>query len=447
MIQMNLHQISAVVGGSMVGKEARIQGVTTDSRGDCQGKLFVALCGEFFNGEDYCQQAVEKGAAAVLVANAVEVEVPQLIVKDTLVALQAIATAWIKQTGVKVIGITGSNGKTTVKNMLFSVLSQKYKCFATQGNFNNEIGVPLSLLAVKSDDEVAVIEMGAAQIGDLNKLTDIIKPDISLITNIGDAHVGRFGSVDNIAVGKAEVYEALDIDGKGIVNLDSPYADDFKTKIKGSVITFGQNVAADFRLVETTDGYEVITRRGETITIKLPILGLHNYMNATAVLAIALSMKLKIAEVQKGLHEFEPEAGRLQVHVVNQGFKVIDDAYNANPTSVKAAIDVLTQEQQPKVLVLGDMLELGDHGQRLHQEVGQYAAVQKLDEVMAVGEFAEDIKQGFGTDQGVCEAYAKVDDLIQHISANMPTKGTVLVKGSRNMRLERVVNMMVGGEV
>ncbi len=291
---MNLHQVSAIVGGNFVGKEARIQGVTTDSRGDCKGKLFVALHGESFNGEDYCQAAVQRGAAAVLVANAVEVEVPQLIVKDTLVALQAMATAWVRQTGVKIIGITGSNGKTTVKNMLFSVLSQKYNCFATHGNFNNEIGVPLTLLSISQSDEVAVIEMGAAQIGDIAKLTDIIKPDISVVTNIGDAHVGRFGSVDNIALGKAEIYQALDIDGLAVINADCPYQNDFRDQVKGNVLTFGLNADADFRLIENSDGYQVLTRRGESLDLQLPVIGRHNYINATAVVAIALAMHLNL---------------------------------------------------------------------------------------------------------------------------------------------------------
>ncbi|MCX7553880.1 UDP-N-acetylmuramoyl-tripeptide--D-alanyl-D-alanine ligase [Marinicella sp. S1101] len=446
MIQMNLHQISAVVGGNMVGKEARIQGVTTDSRGDCQGKLFVALKGEFFDGEAYCQQAVDKGAAAVLVANAVEVDVPQLIVKDTLVALQAMSTAWVMQTGVKVIGITGSNGKTTVKNMLHAVLSQKYQCYATAGNFNNEIGVPLSLLSISTDDQVAVIEMGAAKIGDVAALTEIIKPDIAIITNIGDAHVGRFGGVDNIAKGKAEIYQALDQNGKGVVNADCAYADDFKEKIRGSIITFGQSSDADFRLVETTDGYQVLTRRGESIDMNLPLLGLHNFMNATAVLAIGLSMRLTVTEVLSGLREFQGESGRLEVHDTEKGMRVIDDSYNANPTSVKAAIDVLIQEKQPTTLVLGDMLELGEEAQQLHSEVGHYAAKAGVNLLLAVGEYAPDVQSGCTHQQGQCQVYQNVTDLLSDIEQKIPAEGTVLVKGSRSMRLERVVKKIVGGE-
>ena len=449
MIQMNLHQVSAIVGGNFVGKEARIQGVTTDSRGDCQGKLFVALHGEFFNGEDYCQVAVERGAAAVLVSNAVEVDVPQIIVKDTLVALQAMATAWVRQTGVKVIGITGSNGKTTVKNMLFSVLSQKYKCFATQGNFNNEIGVPLTLLSISQAHEVAVIEMGAAKIGDIAELTDIIKPDISVVTNIGDAHVGRFGSVDNIALGKAEIYQALDAEGLAVINADSPYLDEFKAKVKGRVVTFGLSPDADFRLVEKNAGFHVLTRRGESLELQLPVLGRHNYINATAVVSIALAMQLSFAEITAGLAAFEPEAGRMQWQQIDKGFSVINDSYNANPASVKAAIDVLKVQDKPTCLILGDMAELGEYAQTMHKNVGQYAGQSGLNQLLAVGEFAPIIcaASQAADVQLQCQSFKAVNELMAHLKQNRPKTGTVLVKGSRSMRLERVVEVLTGGKV
>lgn len=441
---MNLHQISAVVGGSMAGKEARIQGVTTDSRSDCSGKLFVALKGEFYNGEDYCQDAVAKGAAAVLVSNAVEVDVPQLIVKDTLVALQAIASAWIKQTGVKVIGVTGSNGKTTVKNMLYSVLSQKYKCFSTPGNFNNEVGVPLSLLSVSSEDEVAIIEMGASRIGDIAKLTEIIKPDVALVTNIGEAHIGKFGSVDNIATGKAEIYEALDPFGLAVVNADCKYVDDFKSKIKGNSISFGHYQDSDFRLIKVQNQYHVLSRRGESFVLKLPVLGFHNYMNATAVLIIGLTLKLSSEQILKGLEEFKPEPGRLELFQTKTGLTVIDDSYNANPTSVEAAIDVLSTQKKPQRLIIGDMAELGDSSKHSHQAVGSYAAEKNIDAVFAIGEFADEVKQGFAKEG--CETFNNVSSLTEELDRQKLQKGSLLIKGSRSMRLERVVKHMVGGK-
>ncbi|WP_223787570.1 UDP-N-acetylmuramoyl-tripeptide--D-alanyl-D-alanine ligase [Marinicella meishanensis] len=450
MIQMNVHQLAAIVGGSMVGKEARIQGVTTDSRGDCQGKLFVALRGEFFNGEDFCQVAVQQGAAAVMVAHAVEVDVPQLIVKDTLVALQAIATAWVKQTGVKVIGVTGSNGKTTVKNMLLSVLRQKYRCHATSGNYNNEIGVPLSLLSIAAEDEVAVIEMGAAKVGDIAFLTRIIRPHVALVTNVGNAHVGRFGSVDNIAQGKGEIYEALDRDGLAVINADSPYAEQFKARVQGKVMTFGEHEQADFRLLEHAGRYQVVTRRGESFDLDLPVLGFHNYLNATAVVAIALSLQVSFAEIAQGLLEFEPEAGRLQIIPSANALTIIDDSYNANPAAVNAAIDVLKTQSGPTVLILGDMAELGEYAAQMHQQVGSYACQQGINQVLAVGEYATQVCQDATTKTGhdgtcQCQSFAAVDELMAHLQQHRPTAGTVLIKGSRSMRLERVIPVLSQG--
>ncbi len=452
MIQMNLHQVAAIVGGSLVGKEARIQGVTTDSRSDCSGQLFVALQGEYLNGEDFCEAAVRQGAAAVMVANAVEVDVPQLIVKDTLVALQAMATAWVKQTGVKVIGITGSNGKTTVKNMLFSVLTQKYDCYATTGNYNNEIGVPLSLLSISKTDQVAVIEMGAAEIGDIAHLTSIIKPDVALVTNVSNAHIGRFGSEAEIAVGKAEIYQALDRDGLAIINADSPYADEFEQKVKGKVIKFGTSANADFRLLENNNGYQVLTHRGETFDLDLPVIGRHNFINATAVFTIALAMHVSFAEIATGLQDFVPEAGRLQRLSGAGQLQVIDDSYNANPASVSAAIDVLKTQIKPTTLILGDMAELGEFATQMHQEVGQYAQQQGIDQIWAVGDFAETVCQIESTNQSAgdgfqCRSFHAVEDLMAHLKQHQPDQGTVLVKGSRSMRLERVVDVLTRGKV
>lgn len=455
MIQMNIHQISAIVGGNLVGKEARIQGVTTDSRSDCGGMLFVALKGAYFDGADYCQAAVDKGAAAVLVAHAVEVDVPQLIVKDTLVALQVLATAWIKQTGVKVVGITGSNGKTTVKNMLYAVLSQKYSCFATSGNYNNEIGVPLSLLSVRKEDDVAVIEMGAAQVGDIALLTEIIKPDIALVTNVGSAHVGRFGSEEQIATGKAEIYQALDSTGLAIINTDSIYADKFRQAVNCNVLTFGSDDQADFKLVEMANGYQVQTRRGEAIDFELPVLGRHNYINATAVIAIGLSMRLSVEEITTGLNQFKPEAGRLQLHKHESGLSVINDSYNANPASVNAAIDVLKTQSKPTLLIIGDMAELGKYSTQYHQDVGKYAKQQGIDQVIAVGEHAENVCLGTASDQALnsvdkpkdCYSFSAVEEVMTHLKTHKLQHGTVLVKGSRSMRLERVVDALINGKV
>ncbi|MCB1583773.1 MAG: UDP-N-acetylmuramoyl-tripeptide--D-alanyl-D-alanine ligase [Xanthomonadales bacterium] len=442
MIQMNLHQIAAIVGGSLVGKEARIQGVTTDSRIACRGKLFVALQGEQFDGHQFCQQAEQQGAAAMLVSKPVEVNVPQVICKDSLKALQALATTWVKQTGVKVIGITGSNGKTTVKNMLYSVLSQQFKCTATQGNYNNEIGVPLTLLAISPQDEVAVIEMGAAQVGDIKLLAKMAQPDVAVVTNVSQAHIGRFGSEAQIAQGKGELYESLDSDGLAVVNIDSPYASQWMTVITGPCVTFGENEQADVRLLKQNHSYAIQLQQQLPFTVQLPVLGHHNYLNACAVVAIASNMGLSQEDILKGLANFQPEAGRLNTLHISEQLKVIDDSYNANPASVKAAIEVLQEQAKPTVLIVGDMAELGDEAISLHGNVGQYAQQQGVDKILAVGQYAQAVCQG---NESRCQSFDAVEKLMTHLSKQPISKGTVLVKGSRSMRMERIVEMLVAG--
>jgi UDP-N-acetylmuramoyl-tripeptide--D-alanyl-D-alanine ligase len=442
MIQMNLHQISAIVGGSMVGKEARIQGVVMDSRLDCEGRLFVALPGEQVDGHDFCQLAADRGAAALLVARPVEVDLPQVICEDTLVALQALAAAWIRQTKARVIGITGSNGKTTVKNMLYSVLSQHHRCSATRGNYNNEIGVPLSLLEVSKDDEFAVIEMGAAQIGDIRLLAGMAAPEMSVITNVSQAHIGRFGSEENIATGKGEIFESLTADGVAMINADSPYAGMWRSSTVARVVTFGESEDADYRLLETADGFVIRHGDRQRTAVTLPVLGKHNFINACLVFAMTLELGLSAAEAVAGLQQFEPEKGRLNAIRLSADLLLIDDSYNANPASLKAAIEVLNDQASPTTLVVGDMAELGDAAAHWHQQVGEYAAACDIDQVLAVGQFAHQVCQGCAP---VCQDFAAVDEVLEYLGKQGVPQGTVLVKGSRSMQLEQVVDYIVAG--
>jgi len=442
MIQMNVHQISAIVGGSMVGKEARIRGVVMDSRADCAGRLFVALPGERVDGHDWCQQAVAKGAAAVLVARPVEVDVPQVICEDTLVALQALAFAWIRQVPAKVIGITGSNGKTTVKNMLYSVLAQRHQCSATAGNYNNEIGVPLSLLEVSNTDEFAVIEMGAAKLGDIRLLAEMANPDMTVITNVSQAHLGRFGSEQNIASGKGEIFQTLSSTGVAIINVDSSYADMWRQSTQARVVTFGESETADYRLLESAGGFDI--RYGDSLRtpVELPVLGKHNFINACTVFAMARELGLSEPEIISGLQQFIPEKGRLNRFKLTEKLTVIDDSYNANPASLKAAIDVLSAQKGPTTLVVGDMAELGESAGEWHRQVGLYAGQQCISQVLAVGQYAPQVCQGYGQ---LCHPFNAVSDLLEHLSTKHLAEGTVLVKGSRSMHLEQVVEYLTSG--
>lgn len=444
MIKMNLHQIAAIVGGQMVGKEARIQGVCTDSRTVKAGELFVALKGEQFNGEKFCQQAADQGAAAVLVSQAVEVSVPQIICEDALQALTALAKAWLKQCQAKVIAITGSNGKTTVKNMLYTVLSQSHKCFATPGNLNNEIGVPLSVLQLGLMDEFAVIEMGAAQLGDIEHLCQVAPPDVALVNNVSNAHVGRFGSVDNIAKGKGEIYQALGRHGVAVINRDDAYARKWIDQVTAEVVTFGSHEDSDVCLLNGDGVPAVYKGKNGELTCHLTVLGKHNQYNAAAVIAIAQALSISDADIIKGLATFQAEPGRMELVGQVKDVTLINDAYNANLASSQAAIDVLKGMPKPTVLVMGDMAELGEFADEMHQGVGAYAAQQAIDRVMAVGQYASQICQN---NNSRCETFQDVDGVVAALKKDWPKTGTILVKGSRSMKMERVVEALMHQEV
>ncbi|KAA3652371.1 MAG: UDP-N-acetylmuramoyl-tripeptide--D-alanyl-D-alanine ligase [Proteobacteria bacterium] len=442
MIKMQLHQIAAIVNGRLVGKDVRIQGVSTDSRNCQPGQLFVALAGAHFDGAAFCQEAVKAGAVAVLVNRPVEVAAPQIICDDSQTALAVLASAWLQQCPAKVIAITGSNGKTTVKNMLYSVLKQKFKVHATVGNLNNEIGLPLTVLALKPDSDFVILEMGAGQPGDIAYLCDIAPPDVALVNNISAAHVGRFGNIDQIAKTKGDIYRALRPGGLAVVNKDDAYHGSWLIPEQVQQVGFGIQSNADYRLVTTSQQtVQVTTPDKQTICFQLPLAGQHNLMNACAVVAMAHSLGVSAEQIAYGLSHFKPAAGRLQRHVFKQGGVLIDDSYNANPASMSAALVVLQQLPKPQVLICGDMLELGDQAKEAHQAVGQQAKKYGIDVVYTVGDWAEAVCQGFGQEN--CHNYRQLDHLIKDVVKQVSRSGSVLVKASRGMRLEQVVDALL----
>lgn len=445
MIKMQLHQIAAVVNGRLAGKDARIQGVSTDSRTAQPGQLFVALVGENFDGAAFCQQAIAQGAVAVLVNRPVEVSVPQIICENSQLALGHLASAWLQQCSPKVIAITGSNGKTTVKNMLYSVLSQAGKTEATGGNYNNEIGVPLTVLALKPETAYLILEMGAGQPGDIRYLTDIAKPDVALVNNVSAAHLGRFGSLETIAETKGEIYQALGADGVAVINKDEKYVAQWLESVNNSV-GFGENPDSDYRLCLSEDGLSAHIEMpdGEQLKVKLPVLGKHNLLNAAAVVAIADQLHVPMLQIEYGLRHFKPESGRLQQHDLSQGGLLIDDSYNANPASMQAAIKVLAGLPKPQILICGDMLELGESAATAHFDIGRYAQLQGLDRLLAVGEWADQVCLGFGNKES--QAYAQIEPLLQDLKNHPMPVGSILVKASRGMRLERVVKILMAGQ-
>ena len=360
---MSLQEVARVVNGQLQGKDLIVHGVSTDSRSTDKQNLFVALTGPNFDGHNFVTTAVERGAVAVIVDRQMQSTCPQVIVEDTRIALGKLANAWRKKFAFPLIAVTGSNGKTTVKEMLTAILSVRHPVLATQGNLNNDIGVPLTLFRLSKQHEFAVIEMGANHAGEIAYLTDIAQPDVAIITNAGPAHLEGFGSLEGVAKAKGEIYGGLSETGTAIINADDcfnplwrEYCADHKT------LTFALDNDADITASWSVDDKGSLinakTPAGE-VSIHLPLLGRHNVMNALAAIAGTLAAGITLTEIKTGLESLQPVRGRLQIKSGLNGSRVIDDTYNANPASLNAALAVLGDFTGQHFLALGDMGELG----------------------------------------------------------------------------------------
>ncbi len=430
MINMNLHQATSVTGGTLIGKPIQFRGVSTDSRSSCSGKLFIALKGDNFNGEDYCQQAIDNGAVAILVSSTQDIIGPQLIVENCLKALSTLAKTWAKQSQAKIIAITGSNGKTTVKNMIHSILSVSNQCSATQGNLNNEIGVPLTLCAINADDKFAVVEMGAAKLGDISWLISLVDIHTAVITNVSPAHIGRFGSFENIVSEKGQIISTLGKNDCAVLPIDDEHFAIWNNNTISNIISFGESVEADVSIDSIKH-------------INLPIAGKHNQVNAACANAIAHSCKISAIDIQKGLENFKPAPGRLENLGIHNGNTIINDSYNANPQSVKAAIDVLSEYQSPTTLVLGDMAELGEKSSQLHLQIGSYAKQQNITHLLTIG---NDSKHASSVHSSENKHFDSINSLSDYMHKNWNSLGTILVKGSRSMKLETLIEKLIEPE-
>ncbi len=430
MICMNLHQATSITGGTLIGKPIQFRGVSTDSRSDCAGKLFIALKGENFNGEDYCQQAIDNGAVAVAVSSSQDINSPQLIVEDSLKALSILAKNWAKQCQTKIIAITGSNGKTTVKNMIHSILSVSNQCSATKGNLNNEIGVPLTLCEINAKDKYAIVEMGAAKLGDISGLVSLVDIHTAVITNVSPAHIGRFGSFENIVSEKGQILSTLGKEDYAVLPIDDEHFAIWNKNTISKVISFGESAHADV-LIDTIQ------------EINLPIAGKHNQINAACASAIAQSCKIKETDILTGLEDFLPAKGRLENLGEYNGNTLINDCYNANPQSVKAAIDVLASYDSPTTLVLGNMAELGEESENLHREIGSYAKQKDISRLLTIGIDSNYAASAYGS-QG--KHFDSIKLLSDFMHKNWSSLGTILVKGSRSMKLENLIETLINSE-
>jgi UDP-N-acetylmuramoyl-tripeptide--D-alanyl-D-alanine ligase len=467
-----LAQAIAAAGGRLQGSDRPFTGVTTDSRQDCEGQLFVALNGERFDGHDYVAQAAARGAAAAMVSRAVAVDILQCIVTDTLHGLGQLAAAWRTRFTGRVIAITGSNGKTTAKEMTAAICRQVGATRATAGNLNNAIGMPLTLLAAR-DEDFLILEMGANHHGEIAYMTGIAKPDVALITNAGRAHLEGFGSLEGVAHAKGEIASGLGPDGTFAFMADVPWTPLWQELAgRRRYLTFGNGPGAmlkadpdsirtrwdeqGFRTLfqaelplgkETGDrgeGREKDSDTGSSLRqeISLGLAGRHNVNNALAAAAIALALDLPITAIQQGLASLQPVARRLQPRRTPAGVRLIDDSYNANPDSLAAAVDVLVDLPGRHLLIMGDFGELGADSAEVHADMGRRARAAGVERLFAVGALAGEAAAAFGAGG---TAFATQNALLGALTTELEPEDVALVKGSRLARMDRIADALCAG--
>ncbi|WP_426690114.1 UDP-N-acetylmuramoyl-tripeptide--D-alanyl-D-alanine ligase [Rhodanobacter ginsengiterrae] len=443
---MALSTIAVWTGGRLLHGDAEVTGVAIDTRKLQPGDLFVAIKGERADGHDYLAEAASRGAVAAMVTRRVDSELPQVLVNNAELALGDLASAIRAQRNVRVVGITGSNGKTTVKTLVASILSRHGRTHVSGGNYNNELGLPLSLLAMPADTEYAVFEMGAGKPGDIAYLAAIARPDIGLVTLIAPAHLERMGSIEGVAETKGALYQALPADGTAIINADDAFAS-FFAGLAGSrqVLRFGLDHPADVGadiVEQRMDGSRFVlsTPQGDA-EVSLPLPGRHNIANALAAAAVALALQVPLDTIVIGLEQASGVAGRLRREVAGGGWTVIDDSYNANPGSMAAAIDTLLLADGERWLVLGDMAELGADAQALHAGIGAMARARGIERLFAVGPLGAATVEAFGTG---AEHFDDKPTLVAALRSRLHPEVTCLVKGSRSAGMEQVVAALVG---
>ncbi|MCB1867367.1 MAG: UDP-N-acetylmuramoyl-tripeptide--D-alanyl-D-alanine ligase [Gammaproteobacteria bacterium] len=451
MISLRLSQLCLQLEAELFGEDRAFSSVSTDTRSIAPGDLFVALKGPKFDGHDYVQKAVDSGAAAVMVSNPAPVGVAGLMVRDTRVGLGRLAKLWRELSHVQLIGVTGSNGKTTVKEMIAAILCRRGRVLATRGNYNNDVGLPLTLLRLQ-DEDFAVVEMGANNPGEIAYLSSIATPDIALITNAGRAHLEGFGTLEGVARAKSEILDGLKPGGCFILNADDPWADLWRQRVgTRRVKTFGMDNPADvtspksaLKLQWNESGFvcrfPVSTPNGGG-EIRLRLAGNHNRMNALAAIAAAQAAGAEWEDIAAGLAALEPVPGRLQPLPGRNGAGLINDSYNANPDSVKAAIDLLASAPGRRYLVLGELAEMGADAASFYREIGNYANNSGIDKVYTLNAAVEAVAM-LGH-KG--ERFTSLPQLIDRLGAELQPGDRVLVKGSRVAAMERVVAALGAG--
>lgn len=435
-----------------------ITGVSTDTRTINQGDLFIPLVGENFDGHYFLDQAIEKGGAAILVHRKdsqffpdLYPEVPTIKVDDTLKALQDLAAYRRSQFDIPVVAITGSNGKTTTKDMVALVLSQRYNVLKTEGNFNNEIGLPHTLFRLEDYHEAAVLEMGMSALGEIHRLAEIARPSIAIITNIGVSHLENLGSRENILKAKMEIFDFFTPEDKAILNKDDEFLGNIKEEFPFEVEYYGIGDNADIRAenIRTLESggiaYDLIIDQ-EVYPMELGIPGRHNVLNSMAAVAVGRVMGIAIEDIAKALKSFRTGSMRLNIFTTDLGVRVIDDVYNASPDSMKASIEILKDlTGGRKIAVLGDILELGDYSETGHTDVGKTVAEKGIDILITVGSLSRYIGQGAhksGMDAQSIKHFSCNKDVTEYLETILSQEDTILVKGSRGMKMEEIVEYL-----
>jgi UDP-N-acetylmuramoyl-tripeptide--D-alanyl-D-alanine ligase len=437
---MTLAACAQLLDGRLHGRDAEFLGVSQDTRSLQRGDLYVALIGVRYDGHAFLNEAARAGAAGALVSRVSESALAVVQVTDTRLSLGELAAHWRRKFSLPVIAVTGSNGKTTVKNMIAAIMAETGPGLATQGNLNNDIGVPLTLLRLRSGDRYAVIEMGMNHPGEIAYLTGLTRPTVALITNAAEAHLAGLGSVENVARAKGEIFSGLAEDGVAVINADDPHAGLWRAlATPHSCIRFGLDRPADVRADYTLDcsgaSIHLSTTQGD-ITMRLPLLGRHNVMNALAAAGASLAAGAQLADIKRGIEKLRAVSGRLEVKPGVNGARVLDDTYNANPASLAAGVEVLKDADGERVLVLGDMAELGEAALDIHRRVGELARTLGINRLFALGDFSKLAVKGFGKGG---KHFSNYPELVEALRGCMHPQMTVLVKGSRVMRMDQVV--------
>lgn len=455
MKNLTLENIAKAVEGKLfhgenIPADTEAEGVVIDSRQVGKNYIFVAIKGEHVDGHDFVRDVFEKDALAMIAERELDTDRPYILVESSLEALKKLAAYYREGLDTKIVGITGSVGKTSTKEFISSVLGQKYKVLKTEGNFNNEIGVPLTLFKIRDFHEVAVIEMGISDFGEMHRLSYMVRPDICVMTNIGLCHLENLGSRDGILKAKSEIFDFASRDAVAVLNMDDDKLYSVKEVKNRKPVYYGMNRNADVyaESVEANGIYGTkavifLKKEDKKIEVKIPLPGKHMVYNAMAAATVGEILGLGAEEIRQGIENIQSVGGRLHI-IETEKYTIIDDCYNANPVSVRSSLDVLNNAEERKVAILGDMFELGADEKKLHYQLGEYFKEKQIDMAVLAGELSENTYQGIRDSGAATQVYyyKTLEDLLDYLDIMVQEKDVILVKASHSMHFEKIVEKL-----